>query len=198
MRYELIVVGASWGGVDAVSRLLSALPEDFGLPIAIALHRGAGSGDDTLERTLARRARRPVRAVEDKDPILAGGVYVAPGCYHLLVEDGAFALSLEAPVQYSRPSIDVLFESAADAYGGAVIGVVLTGANSDGAAGLARIKQRGGCAVVQDPATATKRAMPAAAIAAAPVDRVLALEDIAAFLVCAQQRRDEPTQRTRW
>lgn len=195
MPYELVVIGASWGGLDAVGRLLSALPDDFPVPIAIAQHRGPDSDDGALERTLSRRAGRPVQEVEDKDPILRGGVYVAPAQYHLLIEKAAFALSVEARVQYSRPSIDVLFESAAEAYRDELIGIVLTGANRDGAAGLARVKQRGGCAVVEDPATATNSAMPAAAIAATPVDRVLSLGDIAPFLVGLHQRQDEMIRR---
>lgn len=195
MPYELVVIGASWGGLDAVGRLLSALPDDFPVPIAIAQHRGPDSDDGALERTLSRRAGRPVQEVEDKDPILRGGVYVAPAQYHLLIEKAAFALSVEARVQYSRPSIDVLFESAAEAYRDELIGIVLTGANRDGAAGLARVKQRGGCAVVEDPATATNSAMPAAAIAATPVDRVLSLGDIAPFLVGLHQRQDELIRR---
>lgn len=195
MPYELVVIGASWGGLDAVGRLLSALPDDFPVPIAIAQHRGPDSDNGALERTLSRRAGRPVQEVEDKDPILRGGVYVAPAQYHLLIEKAAFALSVEARVQYSRPSIDVLFESAAEAYRDELIGIVLTGANRDGAAGLARVKQRGGCAVVEDPATATNSAMPAAAIAATPVDRVLSLGDIAPFLVGLHQRQDELIRR---
>lgn len=195
MPYELVVIGASWGGLDAVGRLLSALPDDFPGPIAIAQHRGPDSDDGALERTLSRRAGRPVQEVEDKDPILRGGVYVAPAQYHLLIEKAAFALSVEARVQYSRPSIDVLFESAAEAYRDELIGIVLTGANRDGAAGLARVKQRGGCAVVEDPATSTNSAMPAAAIAATPVDRVLSLGDIAPFLVGLHPRQDELIRR---
>lgn len=195
MPYELVVIGASWGGLDAVGRLLSALPDDFPVPIAIAQHRGPDSDDGALERTLSRRAGRPVQEVEDKDPILRGGVYVAPAQYHLLIQKAAFALSVEARVQYSRPSIDVLFESAAEAYRDELIGIVLTGANRDGAAGLARVKQRGGCAVVEDPPTATNSAMPAAAIAATQVDRVLSLGDIAPFLVGLHQRQDEMIRR---
>ena len=113
---------------------------------------------------------------------MAGRVYLAPRDYHLLVERGHFALSTEAPVYFARPSIDVLFESAADAYGEGVVGVVLTGANGDGARGLARIKAAGGLAVVQEPATARAPEMPSAAIEAADVDRVLPLPEIAAFL----------------
>jgi two-component system, chemotaxis family, protein-glutamate methylesterase/glutaminase len=170
MPYELVVVGTSWGGLAALGRLLDHLPDELDLPIAIAQHRGAGSLEGALAASLQRRVRRRVHEVDDKDPIERGHVYVAPPDYHLLVERRSFALSLDERVRHARPSIDVLFESAADAYGAGVIGVVLTGANDDGAAGLARIKERGGVAIAQDPATAEAPAMPRAAIkAAAPI-----------------------------
>jgi two-component system, chemotaxis family, protein-glutamate methylesterase/glutaminase len=175
--YELVVVGTSWGGLTALGRLLDHLPDGVDLPIAIAQHRGPDSVEGALRAWLQRRSTRVVHEVVDKDPIERGGVYLAPADYHLLVERGSFALSLDERVRHARPSIDVLFESAADAYGAGVIGIVLTGANDDGAAGLARIKERGGLALAQDPATAEARTMPDAAIAAAaPI--VLSLEQI--------------------
>jgi two-component system chemotaxis response regulator CheB len=128
------------------------------------------------------RCALPVREVGDKDPIEPGIVYVAPSDYHLLVDEGEFGLTLEGPVRFSRPSIDVLFESAADAYGPQLIGVVLTGSNEDGARGAKRIKERGGLVVVQDPATAEAPEMPAAVAAMVKVDRILPLEAIASFL----------------
>lgn len=115
--------------------------------------------------------------VDDKDELVPGRVYVAPADYHLLVEPGGFALSTDERVQHSRPSIDVALESAADAYGAAVVGVILTGANADGAQGLARVKRRGGVAVVQDPADAERGTMPAAALAATEVDATLPVAD---------------------
>jgi two-component system chemotaxis response regulator CheB len=124
----------------------------------------------------------PVVEPEDKEPVEHGRVYLAPAGYHLLVDGGAFALSTDEPVAYARPSIDVLFESAADVYGERVIGVVLTGSNDDGARGLARIKERGGVAVVQEPATAERPEMPEAAIAAAQPEAVLPLDEIAPFV----------------
>jgi two-component system, chemotaxis family, protein-glutamate methylesterase/glutaminase len=181
MPYELIVVGTSWGGLAALGRLLDHLPDELDLPIVIAQHRGPGTLERALETSLQRRVERPVREVEDKDPIERGHVYLAPADYHLLVEHGSFALSVDERVRHARPSIDVLFESAADAYGAAVIGVVLTGANEDGAAGLARIKERGGAAIVQDPTTAEAPVMPGAAIAAAPAI-VLTLERIGPYV----------------
>ena len=179
--YDLVAVGASWGGLEAVGRLLAALPGDLNAAVAIVQHRGLEDGG--LAGLLGSRSALPVQDVEDKDPIEAGHVYVAPPNYHLLVERGHFALSIEERINYARPSIDLLFETAADSYGDRVIGVVLTGANEDGAAGLARIKERGGVAVVQDPASAEKPRMPEAAIAATVADAVLALDEIAPFIV---------------
>ena len=178
MAYELVVVGCSWGGLAALGRLLDHLPDGVDLPIVVAQHRGPDALRGALAATLQRGLARPVLEVEDKDPIAPGRIYLAPPDYHLLVEPGSFALSVDEHVQYARPSIDVLFESAADAYGERVIGVVLTGANDDGADGLARIVARGGAAVVQDPATAEAPEMPKAALAAAPQATVLPLDRI--------------------
>jgi two-component system chemotaxis response regulator CheB len=181
MNHELIVVGCSWGGLAALGRLLEHLPESVDLPVVIAQHRAPESLRGGVETALRRRVARPVVEVGDKDPIERGHVYLAPPDYHLLVEPGSFALSVDERVQYARPSIDVMFESAADAYGTRVIGIVLTGANEDGAAGLARIAERGGVAIVQDPEAAEAREMPEAALAAAPAT-VLPLEEIGPFL----------------
>jgi two-component system, chemotaxis family, protein-glutamate methylesterase/glutaminase len=180
--YELICVGASWGGLHAIGRLLADIPDDVEQPIVVAQHRGPDSAEGTLPELLGRQTSRPVMDVEDKVPIEHGRVYVAPPDYHLLIERGSFALSVDDRVHHARPSIDVLFESAADAYGEGVIGIVLTGANEDGAAGLARIKERGGVAVIQDPAGAERRAMPDAAIAATVADAVLPLEELGGFI----------------
>jgi two-component system chemotaxis response regulator CheB len=180
--YELVCIGASWGGLNAVGRVLADLPEEIDLPIVVAQHRHPNSLTGTLAELLGLRIDRPVLDVEDKMPIQRRHVYIAPPDYHLLVQRGSFALSLDDRVQYSRPSIDVMFESAADAYGTAVIGIILTGANEDGAAGLAKIKRRGGVAVIQDPAGAMRRTMPDAAIAATAADAILPLEEIGKFL----------------
>ena len=181
MRYELVVIGTSWGGLEALQRLLANLPDEVDVPVAIAQHRSPDSLEGAFETNVQRSVARPVREVDDKDAIERGRIYLAPPDYHLLVEPGSFALSTDERVQFARPSIDVLFESAADAYGAAVIGVVLTGANDDGAAGLRRIAERGGIAIVQDPATAARRAMPDAAIAAGPAV-VLPLEAIGPYI----------------
>jgi two-component system chemotaxis response regulator CheB len=182
MSYDLIAIGASWGGLQAVSRLLVGLSPEVDPAIVVAQHRGPASSRGVLEDLLQRHAARPVSEPHDKAPIERGHVYVAPADYHLLVDDGHFALSIEGRVQYSRPSIDVLFESVAHAYRERAIGIVLTGANEDGAAGLAAIKARGGVAVVQDPSTAERRTMPDAALAATGADAVLPLAEIPKFL----------------
>jgi two-component system chemotaxis response regulator CheB len=182
VNYDLIVVGASWGGLSAVGEILGALPEGFGCAVVVAQHRKGDTPDGGLAALLRLRARMPVDDVEDKEPIRPGRVYLAPSDYHLLIQAGYFSLSTDERVKFARPSIDVLFESAADTYRERAIGVILTGANEDGADGLARIKARGGVAVVQDPGSAERREMPAAALAATHADAVLPLEEIGPFL----------------
>jgi two-component system chemotaxis response regulator CheB len=182
MRYELVAVGASWGGLQAVSVLLEGLPPYANVAVVIAQHRHKDS-DDGLAQLLQKHTSLGVRDAGDKDVVDAGNVYLAPPDYHLLVErDGTLALSTDDPVHFARPSIDVLFESAAAAYGDRCIGIVLTGANEDGASGLKRIKDLGGVAIVQDPRSAERAEMPAAAIAATNADVVLPLEEIGKFL----------------
>jgi two-component system chemotaxis response regulator CheB len=173
--YELVVIGSSWGGLAALERILDGLPPEFQLPIAIAQHRSPTS-------RLSGIGGRALREVEDKDPIEPGGLYLAPADYHLLVEHGSLALSTEGPVQYSRPSVDVLFESAARAYGERLIGVILTGLNQDGAHGICEIHRRGGLTIAQDPATCERPSMPEAAIATGAVDRIVPLDGIAPLL----------------
>jgi two-component system chemotaxis response regulator CheB len=180
MNYELICIGASWGGLSAIEKLLTDIPPEVDPPIVIAQHRDAQKS--ALADVISRYTSRPVVDASDKQSLEPSHVYLAPADYHLLVERGSLALSLEAHVQYARPSIDVLFESAADAYGPLVIGVILTGANKDGAEGLARIKRYGGVAIVQDPREAERRAMPEAAIAATVADAVLPLDEIGKFI----------------
>jgi two-component system chemotaxis response regulator CheB len=192
--YDLLVIGASLGGLRALMELLALLPADFPLPIAIAQHRHSDS-DDRLAGFLRRYSKLMVREAEDKQPIVAGSIYLAPADYHLLIEQGSLALSTEAPVLSARPSIDVLFQTAADAYASRVVGLILTGASDDGARGLARIHERGGLALVQDPLTAESAVMPLAAIAAVPASQVLPLDEIAPFLirVCYSQGRIKET-----
>lgn len=175
---RLAVVGASWGGMQALCELLGYLRPDLQLAVAVAQHRAAES-DATLERLLARSSALPVVQVDDKEPIEAGRIYVGPPDYHLLVDGGHFSLSIEGPVRFSRPSIDLLFESAADAFGSQLIAVVLTGANDDGCRGVLAVKEAGGLAIAQDPEEAERPEMPRGAIASGGVDRVLRLAAIA-------------------
>ncbi len=188
-RPAIVVIGCSLGGLTALQIILHALPRDYPLPVALVQHRLVDTVD-RLGNVLQESTALPVREAEDKEPIIPGCVYVAPPDYHLLVDFGRFALSTDRKVLMARPSIDVLFESAADAYRDRVIGVILTGASKDGAEGSARIKQKGGIVVVQDPATAEAKAMPTATIAACAVDRVLPLDGIAQFLQVQGYARD--------
>lgn len=181
MSYEIIVVGTSWGGLAALHELIAGLPRDFAIPVVAVQHRHRRSGQ-MLTTLLQDRTSLGVCEVEDKAPIRAGNVYIAPPDYHLLIDRGFFSLTTDEPVRYSRPSIDVTFASAADTYGDRSVGVVLTGANADGSRGLRRIVDRGGLALVQSPATAESPAMPAAAIQAVPNARVLTIPEIAATL----------------
>jgi two-component system chemotaxis response regulator CheB len=181
MGFEIVVVGTSTGGLRAVQTLLSGLPQEFPLAVVVVQHRESKTELGLCEY-LNRHSNLTVSEPEDKEEIEPGRVYLAPRDYHLLIENRAFALSTDAPVSFARPSIDVLFESAADEYRQATIGVILTGVNQDGARGLARIKSRGGLVLVQDPQTAACREMPQAAINQTQVDRVLPLEEIAPVL----------------
>lgn len=181
-RYALVVVGTSTGGLHALTRLLALLPATYRLPILIVQHRSKDS-DERLSNLLRVASHLPVRDAEDKEPLESPGVYLGPPDYHLLVEPDSIALSTEEPVAYSRPSIDVLFESAAYSYGSSVIGVLLTGANQDGTRGLQEIKLRGGYVIVQDPESAESDFMPKHAMMNVLADRVLGLEQIAAELV---------------
>jgi two-component system chemotaxis response regulator CheB len=177
----MVVIGTSLGGLTALEILLARLPAGFPVPVAVVQHRDIRS--HSLTMILQRSTRLRVREPQDKDPFAAGTVYLAPPDYHLLVEADSYALSTEAPVCHARPSIDVLFESAADAFSRSVIGVILTGASSDGAQGAAALKRAGGYLIVQEPTSAECGAMPAAALAATQADQVLPLSDIAAALI---------------
>jgi two-component system, chemotaxis family, protein-glutamate methylesterase/glutaminase len=184
LSFDAIVIGASAGGVDAVSTLLEALPPSFGAAVAVVIHVPP-AGDDILARVLAQRCALPVRQAADKEAIEAGNVYVAPPGYHVLIEpERTFALSLDEPVHFSRPSVDVLFESAAHAFRERLLAIVLTGANADGAEGLRIVRELGGTGWVQQPATAYAQAMPTAAIARAGADRVATVAELAQAL-CA-------------
>lgn len=181
-KYEIVVIGCSMGGMHALQVIFEVLPRDFPLPVVVVQHRYRTSNEG-LPSFLRRHANLDVVDTIDKQWLRSGTVYLAPANYHVLVERGELSLSVDEAVAYSRPSIDVLFESAADAYGAHVIGVILTGANNDGARGVARIKKRGGFVIAQDPATAESPAMPQAAIDTVRVDRILPLDRIGPFLV---------------
>ncbi len=182
MRYAAVVIGVSAGGIEALKALLPALPASFPLPIAIVQHRDRRS-DGFLADYLNGMTRIAVSEAEDKEPFCAAHAYLAPAGYHLLIEsDRCLSLTVDERVNCSCPSIDVLFESAAYVFAQSLIGVVLTGANADGAKGLKAIKARGGLAIVQDPQTAAAMTMPRAALDATPVDHVVPLERIAPLL----------------
>ena len=181
-EFAAVVIGVSTGGLQALQMLLGNLPADFPLPILIVQHIGPGVGDG-FARLLDERCALRVKEAEEQETVRPGTAYLAPANYHLLVEqDRALALSIDPPVSYARPSVDVLFESAAEVFGAGLIGIVLTGANFDGSRGLKKIKQLGGLAIVQDPDDAESRPMPAAALAATEVDHVVPLERMAALL----------------
>ena len=179
--YDLVVVGTSWGGLAALRALVSGLPDSFKMAVALVQHRHKDS-DHLLRSLLQEASALEVCEIEDKMPLEHGRIYVAPPDYHTLVEPGHFSLSTEAPVRYSRPSIDVTFLSAADSYGHRTVGIVLTGANADGSEGLRRISDRGGMAIVQDPATAESPLMPTSAVRAVPLARVMALAYMTKFV----------------
>jgi two-component system chemotaxis response regulator CheB len=181
-RPELVVVGGSAGAVDVLQRLASKLNRSFAPAMAVVLHLPADSRG-FLHELLAAPSRPPMKVAEDKEPIAPGTVYFATPGYHLLVEsDGTFALSLDELVHFSRPSIDVLFETAAEAYGDRALGIILTGANPDGADGLRAIAEAGGATVIQQPSSAEARAMPEAALQACPDSLVAEVGAIAELL----------------
>jgi two-component system chemotaxis response regulator CheB len=178
-RITTVVIGASAGGVEALGLLLPALPADFAPAVIVVLHIVADR-ESLLTQIFSERCALPVSEAIDKEPVRSGHIYFAPPDYHLQVEtDGAFSLSMDDPVNYSRPSIDVLFESVAWSVGDRALGLLLTGANADGAAGLAAIRAAGGSTWVQDPATAFAEAMPRSAIERNAADEILTLPAMA-------------------
>ncbi len=178
-RPRLVAIGTSWGGLEALGVLLSGLSPSFRPAVVVVQHRGRSTPDGAMRHYLTERCALPVVDTEDKEPIEPGTIYLGPPDYHLLVDEGTLSLSLEAPVSYSRPSVDVLFETAADSYGPELVAVVLTGANSDGSRGVVSVKAAGGRVLVQDPEEAEKPDMPTAAIATGAVDEVLDLKGLA-------------------
>ncbi|MCI5223748.1 MAG: chemotaxis protein CheB [Candidatus Electrothrix sp. AR4] len=186
MGYRAIVIGASAGGIEAVTEILASLPARFTLPLVIVQHLHKEQ-DDYLIQFYNSRTQLEVEEAKEKEKIVPGRVYIAPPDYHLLIEqDETFSLSMDEKVNYSRPSIDVLFESAADVYSGELTGVLLTGANNDGAQGLRRIKKNGGLTLVQDPETAKFPEMPRSAMACTEIDHILTIHELGIFLTALQ------------
>ncbi|RKZ35749.1 MAG: chemotaxis protein CheB [Gammaproteobacteria bacterium] len=182
-RFEAVVIGSSAGGIKALSAILAALPSDFPLPIIIVQHLHPHS-DSYLAKILGSKCGLRVKQADEKEAITDSVVYLAPPNYHLLIEeDRSFSLSIEGPVNFARPAVDVLFETAIYAYRDKLIGIILTGANHDGSQGLKKIKQIGGYVIVQDPKTAEADAMPQSAIAATKVDKILPIEQIGPYLL---------------
>lgn len=182
MNYEAIVIGVSSGGMHAMSVIFSHLPKDFKIPIIIVQHIGAHSDSEWI-KILDHRSQLHIKEGDEKEKIEKGNVYFAPPNYHLLIEkDKTLSLSIEGRVNFARPAIDVLFETAAEAYKNKLIGIILTGSNYDGTNGMKRIKELGGLTIAQDPETAASPFMPASAIAAMQPDYILSLEDIIELL----------------
>jgi two-component system chemotaxis response regulator CheB len=181
-RIDGIVIGGSAGAVEALESLLPALPAWFPAAVFIVLHLPRDR-PSMLAEVFAAKCALPVEEAEDKAPVRPGTVYFAPPDYHLLIEQGrCLALSVDDPVNLSRPSVDVLFESAADVYGSSLMGIILSGASADGAAGLVAVRAAGGLTVVQEPASAAFPLMTTSALERCPVDYVLPLAEIAALL----------------
>jgi len=183
-----VVIGASAGGVNALMSILPALPRGFPIPVIVVLHVMSNRPNQLVE-VFQQRMAIPVREAGDKEEVIPGTLYFAPAGYHLLLEhDRSFSLSCDAPLHYARPAIDITMETAADAYGAALAGVLLTGANEDGAAGLAAIGRAGGLTVVQEPRQAQVDVMPLHAIRARQPDLVLPLEEIRRLLLMLENR----------
>jgi two-component system chemotaxis response regulator CheB len=182
-RFDVVVVGVSAGGVDLLLKVLPQLPADFPVPVAVCLHSAPGTTAE-LASMLDERCALSVKEAEDKDALAAGTVYLAPGGYHLHLErDCTCSLSVDEPVRYARPSVDVLFDSAAHAFRNRVLAVILTGANDDGADGVRRVRSAGGTVIVQEPDSAEVPEMPRAALAAVTPDHRAEPEQLAALLV---------------
>ncbi len=188
MGYEAVVMGASAGGMKALFEIFSNLSDTYAFPTIIAQHRHPSS-QNYLADLLSTKCRKSAKEAVEKEEIVPGVIYIAPPDYHLMIEeDRTFSLCASEPVNYARPSIDVLFETAAEVYGTKLIGVVLTGANHDGSQGLKKIQEACGLTIVQDPVTAEIDRMPKAAIAAVEVDHILTLKEIGSFLADINKR----------
>ena len=181
-KCEAIWIGGSAGSLDVLLKVLPQLREDIGFSIVIILHRKPGA-DILLTDLISSRTNIPVKEIEEKDAVKAGIIYLAPSDYHLLIEkDGTFSLDHSEKVNYSRPSIDVAFESSAEVYKEKLVGLLLSGANADGVAGLKKIKKMGGRVIIQHPDSAIVSYMPAQARLQVKYDALLQIEEIAAWI----------------
>jgi two-component system, chemotaxis family, protein-glutamate methylesterase/glutaminase len=187
-QFEAVVIGASAGGVNALMQVLPALPRGYRLPIVVVIHVRSGRQNQLVE-VFQQRVQLPVREAGDKEDVIPGTLYFAPAGYHLLLEnERSFSLSCDAPLHFARPAIDITMESAADVYGASLAGMLLTGANEDGAQGMAAIGRAGGLTVVQDPEEANVGVMPLEAIRVRPPDLVLPLDQIKQLLLMLEMR----------
>ncbi|MBG6111623.1 two-component system chemotaxis response regulator CheB [Flavobacterium sp. CG_9.10] len=187
MQYKAIVIGVSSGGMNALKTIFSTLPAHFSIPIIIVQHLSARS-DSQWIKLLNEKSSLEIKEADEKEQIEKGKIYIAPPNYHLLIEkDKTFSLTIDERVNFARPSIDVLFESAAEAYKNKLIGIVLTGSNNDGTKGIKRIKECGGLIIIQDPKTAESAYMPQSAIAAIEPDYIKSLENIVELLIKIDQ-----------
>lgn len=181
--FKAVVIGVSTGGVTALKFLLGSLPKDFPVPVLVVTHITPDS-DDGLAVLLNTLCAIRVKEADEQELAVPGTVYLSPANYHLLVErDGVLTFSIDPPVNFARPSVDVLFETAAEVFGPALIGVILTGAGSDGSKGLLKIKDCGGMAIVQEPADAELSSMPECALQMVKADHVVCLNDIPGLLM---------------
>ncbi len=186
--FDAVVIGVSAGGIKALETLLPFLPHEYFMPVIIVKHLNPDS-DDFLARYLDDKCRLKVKHAAEKEPIMPGTAYLAPPNYHLRIgSNRTFSLSSDNLVNYARPSIDVLFETAAEVYGSGLIGIILTGASSDGTKGIIKIKKAGGMTIVQDPCTAEAQVMPKSAISGGGIDFILSLEAIGRFLYRLSER----------
>jgi two-component system chemotaxis response regulator CheB len=182
IKYKAIVIGVSAGGLNALSEIFSRLPADFPIPVMVTQHLHPDD-DGSLAEILSPKSSLKIIEAMDKMPVVPGTVYLAPPNYHLLIErDNTLALSKDQKTNYSRPSIDVMFETAAYAYGDKLIGIILTGANNDGSAGISLIKDFGGLTIAQDPAVAEFPAMPEFAVSTGKIDKIFSLEELSRYL----------------
>jgi two-component system, chemotaxis family, protein-glutamate methylesterase/glutaminase len=180
---RLVAIGSSWGGGGALARLLAGLPADFPMAVAVVQHRTSGADEHVFARYLGQDCPLPVAEAVDKEPIRPGRVVVAPGGYHLLVEVDSYSLSVEEPVNHSRPAIDVLLDTAARSLRSGVVSVILTGLGVDGVAGTRAVSAAGGITIAQDPQEAEQAEMPRSAVASGAVQHILPLDGIARFLI---------------